>query len=118
MRARIPTTLGIATAIFCLLSVGIAFGGSMERRAMLGNAKMDVTDAMEAALKRFPGEVVKVMLDEKRGKEVFLVEVVGKGGEIREYFFNARSGKLLKEETLLEAGENTPGGRESPYDEP
>lgn len=118
MKSRIPTTLGIATAILCFLSAGMAFAGPEERRAMLKHAEMTVTEAMEAAVKEFPGEVVKVMMETEQGKPVYLVEVVGKGGETREFFFDAKSGKMVKQRVVLEAGKETPGGRESYGDEP
>jgi len=48
---------------------------------------------------RHVGRILEIELERKRGRYVYEIEIVDDAGKVHEYFYDARDGRLLWEET-------------------
>ena len=91
IRARVPL-LFVAALAFCWLSLD-----STPVSAQSSNAAPKITkeQAGEAALKALPGKVADVAIEKKKGKNVYVVEVVASDGSETDVFVDLESGLVL-----------------------
>ncbi|ABQ27627.1 PepSY domain-containing protein [Geotalea uraniireducens] len=87
-----------------IVSVFTWFGSAGDLLAAAGNkprleqpvAKISGEKATEIALKEVPGKVTSVVIERKRGKNVYVVEIIEKssGGEV-DVLVDMKTGKVL-----------------------
>ncbi len=66
-------------------------------RMLLDESNINLTQAMNTALKFVPGTPIEVELEEEKGMPIWEVEIVPKkGGPTREVHIDARTGDLLE----------------------
>lgn len=65
---------------------------------MAKTAKVTIEQAIKAATEKVPGKVIEAELEEKRGKAVWEVEVVGDDGKVTEVHVDADSGAVVATE--------------------
>ena len=78
-----------------LNSSGTASLRQLVRTEGAAKPKIDEARASEIALKKIPGEVTGVTIEKKRGKEVFVVEIMAKTGKEIDVFVDMNNGKIL-----------------------
>ena len=66
-----------------------------ERTEDTAKPKIDEARASEIALKKVPGEVTGVSIEKKRGKDVYVVEIMAKTGKETDVFVDMNNGKVL-----------------------
>jgi len=69
-----------------------------ERMKLLESAKIEVADAIKAALERAPGRVLDTELRSKNGKTVWEVDVASADGKSAEVDVDATSGQVVDSE--------------------
>jgi uncharacterized membrane protein YkoI len=72
--------------------------GHAEELPLLKASKIDVTDAIKAALAKAPGRVIDTEIHSKQGRTVWEVDVVAADGKVVEVDVDATSGQVLDSE--------------------
>jgi uncharacterized membrane protein YkoI len=82
-----------ALALAALLSpmVGVAQTAPQPASA----PKISTEQAKTAALKVVPGRVTSVVIEKKQGKNVYVVEIVPRGGGEKDVFVDIETGQVL-----------------------
>jgi uncharacterized membrane protein YkoI len=68
------------------------------RAALARGEILPLTKILAIAAARAPGDVIKVELEEDKGRLIYEVRVLSKDGRVREVEVNARTGEVLKVE--------------------
>lgn len=70
-----------------------------EARELVQRGEMlPLTELLERHADRTAGHLLDVDLEREHGRLVYEIEVLGSDGRVREFEFDARDGRLLKEE--------------------
>ena len=98
-RRRMITALILAVA-FLLPGITVAAetsgGPAVQRAAAATGSKISREEATQAALAALPGEVNEVTVERKRGKMVYVIEIVAKkNGTETDVLVDMESGKVL-----------------------
>jgi uncharacterized membrane protein YkoI len=80
-----------ALAVF--LSPTIA--GAQTNQSAAPTPKISIEQASAAALKAVPGRVTSVVIERKRGKEVYVVEIQTRSGVEKDVFIDLDTGQVL-----------------------
>ncbi len=92
-----------ALLFLCLLLPAVSGAGSNDH-----NRAKDLHDAgdivslemlLEDVRSRHNGRILEIELEIKKGQIVYEIEMVDENGKVHEYFYDARDGRLLWEET-------------------
>ncbi|MET3998340.1 PepSY domain-containing protein [Marinobacterium sp. MBR-109] len=68
------------------------------RRLMLSGQIRPLSELMLLHPERLSGHLLDVELEEEDGRLVYEIEVLGKDGVVREFYLDASSGAVIKEE--------------------
>jgi uncharacterized membrane protein YkoI len=68
------------------------------RRLMLSGEIRPLAELMQLHPRRLSGHLLDVELEEEKGRLVYEIEVLGQDGVVREFYLDASSGAILKEE--------------------
>ena len=99
--------LMMSGVVALLAVVGCASAGSAgsagklstaERLTLLGGAKVDVVDAIKAALAKTPGRVVDTELHSKHGKTVWEIDIAASDSKVTEVDVDATTGAVTDSE--------------------
>jgi uncharacterized membrane protein YkoI len=88
-------------AVVGCASSGNAPAGKMsstEKLALLGSTKIDVSDAIKAALDKAPGRVVDTELRTKNGKTVWEIDIASPDQKLTEVDVDASTGTVTDTE--------------------
>lgn len=88
-------TVSIATACAALLIAGSAWGADDMPSLKPPGAKITEERAREIALKVMPGDVTGVTVEKKKGKQVYVVEIMSKTKGEKDVFVDIVSGKVI-----------------------
>lgn len=90
----------LIAGLVLILACGVAGADDDHLKARRLHEAGDIL-AMEQILKqarqRHPGRILEVELEEIGGRLVYEIELVDSKGEVRELFFDARTGEFLKD---------------------
>ena len=92
-----------AVALFAVVgcaTTGTASGkmSNTEKLTLLGNAKIEVTDAIKAGLEKVPGRVIDTELRSKNGKTVWEIDIASADGKLTEVDIDAGTGAVADSE--------------------
>jgi uncharacterized membrane protein YkoI len=73
-------------------------GQDEARRLMLAGKIRPLSELMQLHPRRLSGHLLDVELEEEKGRLVYEIEVLGQDGVVREFYLDASSGAILKEE--------------------
>jgi uncharacterized membrane protein YkoI len=82
-----------ALALAALLSPMVAVAQTAPQPASA--PKISTEQAKTAALKVVPGRVTSVVIEKKQGKNVYVVEIVPRGGGEKDVFVDIETGQVL-----------------------
>jgi uncharacterized membrane protein YkoI len=82
-----------AVALIALLFPAIAMAQTTPQPA--SDPKISMEQAKAAALKVVPGRVTSVVIEKKQGKNVYVVEIVPRGGGEKDVFVDIETGQVL-----------------------
>ena len=82
-----------ALALAALLSPMVAVAQTAPQPASA--PKISTEQAKTAALKVVPGRVTSVVIEKKQGKNVYVVEIVPRGGGEEDVFVDIETGQVL-----------------------
>jgi uncharacterized membrane protein YkoI len=68
------------------------------RRLMLSGQIRPLSELMLLHPQRLNGHLLDVELEEKKGRLIYEIEMLGRDGVVREFYLDASSGAILKEE--------------------
>ncbi len=57
---------------------------------------MPLEDILRELTRVYPGKVLEVELERKRGRIVYELEILNDAGEVHEFYIDAKTGRLLK----------------------
>ncbi|MBX3484098.1 PepSY domain-containing protein [Phenylobacterium sp.] len=104
MTQRFLTSL-TAAALLALAAVPAAAGdhkkpkGHEAARAALARGEIQpLTKILAAAQARAPGDVIKIELEDEKGRLIYEVKILGRDGRVREIELDARTAAVLKVE--------------------
>lgn len=93
--APTPTSFPLAFLLAFTWSLGL-FGGVAAQEAQSNVTKISKEQAAQSALQVLPGKVTDVTVERKRGKNLYVVEIVAdKDGEETDVLVDMDSGKVL-----------------------
>lgn len=68
------------------------------RRLMLAGKIRPLSELMQLHPRRLSGHLLDVELEEEKGRLVYEIEVLGQDGVVREFYLDAATGAVVKEE--------------------
>jgi uncharacterized membrane protein YkoI len=92
--------VGVSTLMLTSPSLVLAddIGQDEARRLMLAGKIRPLSELMQLHPRRLSGHLLDVELEEEKGRLVYEIEVLGQDGVVREFYLDASSGAILKEE--------------------
>lgn len=92
--------VGVSTLMLISPSLVLAddIGQDEARRLMLAGKIRPLSELMQLHPRRLSGHLLDVELEEEKGRLVYEIEVLGQDGVVREFYLDASSGAILKEE--------------------
>ncbi|MDX8394829.1 MAG: PepSY domain-containing protein [Mariprofundaceae bacterium] len=93
----IDKTTWIISLFLMLLTASNAWADDHDRaRLLLEQGKiLSLSDIMKQANTRFPGKILEIELEEKKGVIVYEVELLGEDGVVMEMLIDAQSGRMI-----------------------
>lgn len=103
---RTPMPPRLIAAGLVLLAASPALAGDKHKpkdheaaRAALARGEiLPLSKILAAAAARAPGDVIKIELEDEKGRLIYEVKLLGDDGRVREVELDARSGAVLKVE--------------------
>lgn len=85
-------------ALPCGLPPAMADDDHLEARRLVESGEvLSLQSILDKYRTDYPGRVIEVELEKKRGQIIYEIEIVDDGGEVRELHINARNGELLQD---------------------
>jgi uncharacterized membrane protein YkoI len=97
--------LGATVALLAVAAGGLVAGRLLSERgdvgrhgdpSLQGEKVMELAAILDVAVRRVPGDVVKVELERDDGRLTYEVKVLAENGRVREIKLDARDGSLIE----------------------
>ena len=93
-RALLLASCGVVVAPMAMAEDKTSAIGDLDEK--LGDAKISKGTAMNAALKTMPGKVTDVTVERKRGKQVYVIEIIAESnGKENDVLVDMQTGAVL-----------------------
>lgn len=94
----LPYMMGLTIVLSPVALAGRDLDQNEARRLMLSGQIRPLSELMLLHPERLNGHLLDVELEEEDGRLVYEIEVLGKDGVVREFYLDASSGAVIKEE--------------------